>query len=491
MTAVAYDRDAFFIGGKWIKPLSADIVDVISPFTEKPFARVPSGGREDIDAAVAAARKAFDMGPWPRMTVTERLTHVARLHNILERRKEDVAQAITAEMGCPITQSRAIQATVPVKMLSEQMQIARDSYPWNELRRSASGTALVRRVPKGVAALITPWNAPMATIIQKLGPALISGCTIVLKPASLAPLSAYLLANVIEEAGFPAGVVNVITVDRGAAEYLALHPGVDKVTFTGSTDAGRHLAAKCGEILRPITLELGGKSAGIVLADADIADTVESLKLLAFRNSGQICTLKTRILVARQIEAEFVEAMSSMVNALPVGDPSDTENHIGPMVSRKQQGIVASYIDIGIQDGATLVAGGPGRPKGLNHGWFVQPTLFSGVTADARIAQEEIFGPVVSIITYDTEEEAVAIANNSIYGLSGAVFSADVERAISIADGIKTGVVEVNGAAAGFHAPFGGVKQSGLGRESGWEGFECYVEIKSIGVPSDYAKHIA
>lgn len=485
--ATDYSRDTVFIGGAWVKPRSSDVLKVISPFTEQVIATVPSVSREDIDAAVAAAREAFDHGPWPKLPVEERVQAIGRLREIFARRQEDMAQAITAEMGSPITQSRTIQTTVPLMMMDEHSSIARNIVKWSELRQSPSGNALVRRQPKGVAALVTPWNAPMMTVIQKLGPALMAGCTVVVKPASLAPFSAYMLAEFIEEAGFPPGVVNVITCDRAEAEYLVTHPGVNKVTFTGSTGAGRHLASKCGELLRPITLELGGKSAGVILDDADIPAAVEAMRLLSFRNSGQICTLKTRVLASKKREAEVVEALAEMVKSMPVGDPLDENTHIGPMVSEKQRDNVERYIDIGIKEGSKLLAGGPGRPTGLNHGWFVQPTLFAEVDANSRLAQEEIFGPVLSVIAYENEDDAVAIANNSVFGLSGSVFSKDIERAISVADRIKTGVLEVNGSPFGFHAPFGGVKESGMGRESGWEGFEPYVELKAIGVPKDYA----
>lgn len=486
-----YSRDTIYVGGAWITPKSGDKLEVISPFTEVVIATVPKVGREDVDAAVAAAREAFDNGPWPKLPVEERVAHITRLREIFARRQEDMAQAITAEMGSPITQSRTIQTTVPLMMMDEHSRIAREVVKWSELRQSPSGNALVRRQPKGVAALVTPWNAPMMTVIQKLGPALMAGCTVVLKPASLAPFSAYMLAEFIEEAGFPPGVVNVITCDRQEAEYLVTHPGVNKVTFTGSSGAGRHLASKCGELLRPITLELGGKSAGIILDDADIPAAVEAMRLLSFRNSGQICTLKTRVLVSKNKEAEVVEALAEMVKSMPVGDPLDEATHIGPMVSEKQMQNVSRYIEIGQQEGAQMLAGGLGRPAGLNHGWFVQPTLFAGVDADSRLAQEEIFGPVLSVIAYEDEDDAVAVANNSLFGLSGSVFSKDVERAISVADRVKTGVLEVNGSPFGFHAPFGGVKESGMGRESGWEGFEPYVELKSIGVPKDYADNLA
>lgn len=488
--ATNYSRDTMYIDGAWVKSISSKKLDVISPYTEQVIAQVPSANREDIDAAVAAARNAFDHGPWPRMSVEDRVAAVKRLGEVFARRQEEMAQAITAEMGSPITQSRTIQTTVPQMMINEHSEQALNVVKWSEVRQSASGNALVRRQPKGVAALITPWNAPMMTVIQKLGPALMAGCTVVLKPASLAPLSAYLLAEFIDEAGFPAGVVNVVTCDRHEAEYLALHPGVNKVTFTGSTGAGRHLASKCGELLRPITLELGGKSAGIILEDADFDAAVESLRLLSFRNSGQICTLKTRILVPKKHEAQLVEAIGEMVRSMPVGDPLDEKTHIGPMVSEKQRENVERYIDIGMKEGSQLIVGGLGRPQGLNHGWFVQPSLFAGVDPNSRLAQEEVFGPVLAILSYENEEEAIAIANNSDFGLSGSIFSKDIERAVSVADRVKTGVLEINGSPFGFHAPFGGVKDSGMGRESGWEGFEPYVELKSIGLPKDYADAI-
>ncbi len=481
-----FTRNTIYVDGQWVPALGTGKIEVISAFSEQVIATVPQCSREDIDLAVKAARSAFDKGPWPRMSAQERVAVISKLRDIIERRQEDIAQAISAEMGSPITQARTIQASLPVKMLDEQMQIAANEYPWSEIRESATGKALVRRLPKGVAVLITPWNAPLMTTIQKLGPALLAGCSVVLKPASLAPLSAYLLAEMAHEAGIPAGVLNVVTCDRAEAEYLVLHQGVDKVTFTGSTGAGRHLASACGEILRPITLELGGKSAAIITEDADVPAAVEALKMLSFRNSGQICTLKTRILVAQSRAEEFILAFKEMVESLPVGDPANPDTIIGPMVSEKQRNSVARYIEIGLEEGATLVTGGTGRPAGLNHGWFVKPTVFGDVDQNSTIAQEEIFGPVVAITTFETEDEAIDIANNSIFGLSGTVFSKNIERAVSIADRIKTGVVEINGNPFGFHAPFGGVKQSGMGRENGWEGFESYVELKSIGLPRDF-----
>ena len=304
--------DKLFMGGEWIEPISSEMIEVISPYTEQPIATVPSASRTDVDTAVAAARRAFDSGPWPKMAAEERIEAVLRLKAILERRGEELSQIITDEMGSPIAQSRGIQSKVPVLMLEAQTEIAR-SYPWAETRQSATGKALVIRQPKGVAAIIVPWNTPMMATMNKLGPALLSGCTVVLKPAPETPLSAYMLAEMILAAGLPAGVVNVLPADREESEYLALHPGVDKVSFTGSNVAGRTLARKCGELLRPITLELGGKSAGVFLDDADVPSSVEALRMGSFRNSGQVCSLKTRILVSKKREEEVVEALAGLI----------------------------------------------------------------------------------------------------------------------------------------------------------------------------------
>lgn len=478
--------DKLFIGGKWVAPRTTSKIEVISPFSEEPVASVPAASRGDVDAAVAAARLAFDGGPWSEFTLEQRVELVERLKAAFEVRHEALSQTITTEMGSPITQSRTIQTVVPVRMLEAHIEIAQ-TYPWRAIRRTRLGSSLVQRRGKGVVAMIVPWNAPMMATITKLGPALLSGCTVVLKPAPESPLSAYMLAEMIEEAGFPGGVVNVLPADREESEYLALHPGVDKVSFTGSTVAGRHLASRCGDLLRPITLELGGKSAGIILDDADLEQAVESLRLGSFRNSGQICSLKTRLLVPTAREGELLERIADLMDSMPVGDPQDPSTHIGPMVSRRQRDRVESYIQLGIDEGAKVVRGGIGRPEAFNHGWFVKPTVFASVDPEWRIAQEEVFGPVLTVSTYSSEDEAIQIANNSDYGLSGAVFSADIDRAVQIASRIHTGVVEINGSGTGPFGPFGGVKQSGLGREGGPEGFDPYVEIQAIGLPEQYA----
>ena len=483
-------KDSLYIGGRWVAPSSGERIWVISPFTEQEIASVAAAAPGDVDKAVALARQAFDYGPWPRLPMEERIAVVARLREVLALRRDELAQVITDEMGSPITASKTQQAQIPILMLEAFMDIAREM-PLTQLRQSASGNGLVIRQPKGVVAAIVPWNAPMMTIMMKLGPALLTGCCVIVKTAPETALSGNMLGEMLTEAGVPEGVVSVLPADRETSEYLALHPGVDKVTFTGSTLAGRHLASRCGALIRPITLELGGKSAALILDDADVPAAVEALRVGSFRNSGQVCSLKTRVLVSKRRKAEVVEAFSALLDTMPVGDPNDPATQIGPMVSKRQMERVSGYIDKGISEGARLVKGGPGRPAGLNHGWFVRPTVFADVDPDSTIAQEEIFGPVLAISTYEDEDRAVAIANNSVYGLNGSVFSADIERAIGLARRVKTGVVEINGGGVGFRSPIGGVKQSGIGREAGPEGFDPYIEYKAIGLPKAYVDALA
>ena len=481
--------DRLFIDGDWVVPSSEEQIEVISPFTEEVVAHVPSGNKTDIDAAVAAAQRALNHGPWSRTTLADRIAVLERVSQALADNNDLIADVITDEMGCPISQSRPLQANVARVILNSYIELSQQ-YPYSQVRRSSTGNALVTREPVGVVAGIVPWNVPLAITMHKLAPALLSGCTLVLKPAPESPLDAYLLAELLQSAGLPAGVVNVVPADREVSEYLVTHRGVNKVGFTGSTAAGRRIASLCGNDLKKVTLELGGKSAALILDDADLDTTVESLRLGSFRNSGQICTLKTRLVVSKRRENELLDRLTALVGSMPVGDPSDPATQIGPMVSARQRDRVEGYIGIGREEGAKTVVGG-GRPSGLDRGWFVEPTVFSGVTPDMRIAQEEIFGPVVAVLTYDNEDEAVAIANDSPYGLNGSVFSADAEHAFALAQRIRSGTVEVNGSPAGWYAPFGGFKDSGLGREGGLEGFDSYVEIKSVGLPRELADKLA
>ncbi|MCD2197675.1 aldehyde dehydrogenase [Actinomycetospora endophytica] len=477
------DYSAFFIGGRWTTPQGSDTLTVTSPFTGEAIAHVPAASAEDVDAAVAAARRAFDQGEWPRITLDERMQMLGRLSELLGKRTDEIANLVTSEMGCPITLSRSMQAAGPRVLLDSFLELA-PSYPWRAERESATGRALVLREPVGVVAAVVPWNAPLLISVMKLAPALLAGCTVVLKPAPETPLDAYLLAGLLEEAGLPEGVVNVVPADRDVSEHLVTHPQVDKVAFTGSTAAGRRIASLCGHDLKRVTLELGGKSAAVLLDDADLAGAAESLRVGSFRNSGQVCSLKTRVVVPRARQAEFLEAFSAVVGSMPVGDPADPATQIGPLVSARQRERVEGYIAAGRDQGARVVVGG-GRPSGFDAGYFVEPTVFADVAPGMRIAQEEIFGPVVSVLAYDDEDEAVALANDSSYGLNGSVFTGDPGRGVALASRMRTGTVEVNGSPVGFHAPIGGFKSSGIGREAGPEGFDAYVELKSIGLPRD------
>ncbi len=477
------DRDDFFVGGAWQQAHGPESA-VISPMTEEPFATVRLASRADVDLAVSAARDAM-RGEWSRTPVARRLELLRRLRALLDENQEELANIITHEMGCPITQARAIQAKNPLRVLDMLFDVA-ERYPFQELRRSATGTALVMRQPVGVVAAVVPWNMPLSISIQKLAPALLAGCAVILKSSPETPLDAFRLAELVAEAGFPAGSVSVLVADRDVSEYLVTRPEVDKVSFTGSSLAGRRIASLCGDSVRRVTLELGGKSAALVLDDADLDRAVEALRLGSFRNSGQICTLKTRILVPERLEHAFVDRFCAMVASMPVGDPRDPVTQIGPMVSARQRERVEGYIAAGRAEGANPVLGG-GRPQ-IDRGWYVEPTVFTRVDPGSTIAQEEIFGPVASIMTYRTEDEAIAIANDSPYGLSGAVFTADLAHGVAVAKRIRTGTVEINGSPSGFASPSGGFKISGIGRENGVEGLDAFVEMQSVGLPPEHAE---
>jgi betaine-aldehyde dehydrogenase len=478
-----YDR--LFIGGEWVEPATADQIDVISPVTEEQIASVPSGSPADIDRAVAAARAALD-GGWATSSLQDRLDVLHRLRERLAAVGEEMAGLLTDEMGCPITQARNIQVVAPVDIIDSYLQTAQH-YPFREVRRSIKGaTALVMREPIGVVAAVVPWNVPLGIAIGKIVPALLTGCTVVLKPAPETPLDAYFLAELLADAGLPPGVVNVVPADRDTSEYLVTHSDVDKVTFTGSSAAGRRIAALCGQDLRRVTLELGGKSAAVVLDDADLDAAVEVLRLGSFRNNGQICTLKTRILVSSRRHDELVDRLVGLVDSMPVGDPHASETQIGPLVSARQRGIVEGYLESAHAQGAKAVIGG-GRPESITRGWYIEPTVLTAVEPDMRVAREEIFGPVLSVLRYADEDDAVALANDSSFGLNGAVFTADLEHGLEVAARIRTGTVEINGSPSGQSAPMGGVKSSGIGRENGPEGLDAFVEPKAIGLPSELA----
>jgi aldehyde dehydrogenase (NAD+) len=473
-------RDKLFIGGEWVDPSSDSVIEVISPHTEEVVGRVPEAQIADVDRAVAAARETFDQGDWSQAAPEDRIAAVQKFSDLYMARLGDMASIITEEMGSTITFSNLGQAPAAWMMLNTFIEIAK-KFPWEESRAGVlGGDVIVRHEPVGVVAGIVPWNVPQFVTIAKLGPALLTGCTIIMKPAPETPLDAYLMAELLEEAGIPKGVVSVLPAGREVGEHLVRHPGVDKVAFTGSTAAGRRIAGICGEQLKRVSLELGGKSAAIILDDADLAATMEGLKFASFMNSGQACVAQTRILASRAHYDEVVDALSTMVSGLQVGDPNDQATEIGPLVAKRQQERVEKYIALGQEEGAKVVVGGNGLPQGVERGWYVQPTVFANVNNDMRIAREEIFGPVLSVIPFDDVKDAVRIANDSEYGLAGSVWTADVDQGLDIARRVRTGTYAVNQYSMDFVAPFGGYKASGIGREFGKEGIEHYTEVKSI-----------
>ena len=467
-----------------MRPATAATIEVVSPHSEEVVGRVPEAKEADIDRAVAAARAAFDRGPWPWLDAAERAEAMARLLAALHRRSETMAITITTEMGSPISFSNIGQVMAAHMVFDTYVSLAR-TYAFEQLRPGRLGPALVRREPVGVVAAIVPWNVPLFATLLKLGPALAAGATIVIKPAPETPLDAVLLAEAILEAEIPAGVINLVPAGREVGEFLVTHPGIDKVSFTGSTAAGRRVAALCGERLRRVTLELGGKSAAIVCDDADLNATIPGLLPAAVMNNGQACVAQTRVLAPRRRYRDVVDALAAAVGALDVGDPMDPGTIIGPLVAERQRDRVEGYIRLGREEGARVVAGG-GRPAGLRTGWYVEPTVFADVDNGMRIAREEIFGPVVAVIPYEDEADAVRIANDSDFGLSGSVWTADNDRGLDIARRVRTGTYTINGFAMEFGAPFGGFKCSGIGRELGPEGLEAYLEPKTINLPMGY-----
>lgn len=483
MAEDALSRQQLYIGGAWVTPGTTDTIEVISPHTEQPVARVPAPGHAEVDRAVAAARTAFDEGPWPRLDPSERIAVVRELAEHFRPRQEELAQLITTEMGAPITFSRSAHARLPGAMIGAFADVAA-KHPWHETRSGAFGGAVeVYREPVGVVAAIIPWNMPMFLTVAKLVPALLAGCTIVLKPSPETALDAYFMADLLERLALPPGVVSILPGDREVGRYLVAHPGVDKVSFTGSTEAGREVAAACGSALRRVGLELGGKSAAVVLDDADPETVATGIAVAGLMNSGQACVAQTRILLPRSRYHDYVDALAGMVENLAVGDPFDPATRIGPMVTERQQLRVSGYIEQGRREGARPLVGGIGFPDGLDRGWYVRPTLFVDVDNGMRIAQEEIFGPVLGAIAYDDEDDAVRLADATEYGLSGSVWTADIERGRTVARRIRSGTLGINQAySMDPAAPFGGVKASGIGREFGPEGLDGFLDTKSVSV---------
>jgi acyl-CoA reductase-like NAD-dependent aldehyde dehydrogenase len=466
-------RDKLYIDGAWVTPAGTETLKVLDSATEEVIGTVQLATAADVDVAVRAARAAFE--DWSQVSASERAKFTSRIGEALGARMAEIAQLISREVGMPLNLSMMIQAGLPISTFLSMADVV-EQITWEE----RIGNSLVVREPVGVVGAITPWNYPLHQVAAKVAPALAAGCTVVVKPSEVAPLNAFLLADVIHDVGLPAGVFNLVSGGAAVGEAIASHPGVDMVSFTGSTRAGRRVSELAAQTVKRVALELGGKSANVILEDANLAKAVSTGVTMCFLNSGQTCSAWTRMVVPRSRLAEVEEiARREAEEAIP-GNPLADGTRLGPLVSAIQRDRVRSYIQKGIDEGAKLITGGVEAPDGLETGYFVRPTVFSEVRTNMTIAQEEIFGPVLSILPYDTEEEAIAIANDSAYGLAGAVWAADPERAKEVARRIRTGQVDINGGSFNPLAPFGGFKQSGHGRELGRFGLEEFLEIKSL-----------
>lgn len=474
------DYAELYIDGGWAVPSGSSVIEARSASTLELLGTVPEGVEADVDAAVAAARRAFDDPQgWSRWEPKRRAEVLERFAAALEKRAPETARRVSSQNGMPISLAQQFEGGFPPVLVRYFAGLVADS-PQVETRPGLlGGASRIVREPIGVVGAIVPWNVPQALTFLKLGPALAAGCTVVLKPAPETVLDAFGVAEAAHEAGLPAGVLNIVPGGRELGAHLVQHPQVDKIAFTGSTAAGRSIAETCGRLLRPVTLELGGKSAAIVLDDADLSATIESFFASTLLNNGQICWLNTRVLAPRSRYTEIVDIVTGLAKSLTIGDPLDESTQMGPLVSSRQRDRVEGYIEKGRAEGARLTAGG-GRPAGLDTGWFVEPTVFADVDNNQTIAQEEIFGPVLSVIPYGDVDEAVAIANDSEYGLGGTVWTTDPERGESVARRMATGTVGLNAYGNDPSAPFGGIKSSGLGRELGPEGLAAYQVLKTV-----------
>jgi len=477
------ERPELFVGGRWVRPKGTERVEVRNPATGAHVGSASLASPADIDDAVAAARSSFDSGVWAGASPERRAEVLTLAADLLEKRALELATSITSELGCPIWFSERAHVPNPIRQLRYYADLA-EAFGYDERRTDGVNTSIVTQEPVGVVAAITPWNGPLSTPALKVAPALAAGCSVVLKPPPETPLTAYALAEALTEAGLPEGVLSIVPADREAGQYLVDHRDVDKIAFTGSTAAGKKIMAAAAARIARVTLELGGKSAAVILDDADIDKVIPALLPMALMVNGQACIAQTRVLVPASREAEIVDVLAQALSAQRVGDPMEPETTIGPMVSERQRDRVEGYVSTGRDEGARVVVGGsrPRLPAALADGWFVAPTLLAEVDNAMRVAQEEIFGPVLAVIAYHDDREAVAIANDSRYGLSGSVWSSDEERALGIARRIRTGMVSLNGRPQAFGTPFGGFKESGVGREMGPEGFRSYLETKSIAV---------
>ncbi len=464
----------FYVGGKWVEPAGTGTIEVINASTEEVMGRVPAGTTEDVDRAVAAARAAFE--GWAATPLQTRVDLCSAIGRKLQERAQEIAVLIAQELGTPIKLSMMIQAGLPAITFGSMEHLV-EQLPWEQ----RIGNSLVVREPVGVVGAITPWNYPLHQLAAKVAPAMLAGCTVVVKPSEVAPLNAFILASIMEEVGVPPGVFNLVTgYGPVVGEAIASHPDVDMVSFTGSTRAGRRVSEVAAATVKKVALELGGKSANVILDDADLQQAVVDGLKKCYLNSGQTCSALTRMLVPRD-RLGMVEAIAAAtVPHFKVGNPLDLETALGPLASEVQRTRVREYISLGLSEGAKLVCGGVQAPEGLGRGYFVAPTVFSHVTSEMTIAREEIFGPVLSIMPYDTENDAIRIANDSLYGLAGGVWSGNAERALRVARRLRTGQVEINGAAFNPLAPFGGYKQSGHGRELGPYGVLEFTQVKAV-----------
>ena len=475
---IAHPRE-FFIGGAWTPPSGDAVIDVITPSTEALFLQVAKAETADIERAVSAARTAFDKGPWPRLTHAERAAYLQEIAKQWGARAGDLATIWTSEMG--ILKSMADLHARFIPGVYKSYAAMADSFPFEERHKPRAGgkVGLLVREPVGVVAAIIAWNGPAPMIAQKVAPALLAGCTVILKAAPEAPGAAYLFAEICEAAGLPPGVVNVVTADRDVSEQLVRHPGVDKISFTGSSAAGKRIAAICGERIARYTLELGGKSPAIVLDDYDLGAAAETLSGTIRMMTGQICSMLTRVVVSRRRQDELLEALKASFSTIKVGDPFAPETEMGPVATARQRDRVEGYIAKGIAEGARLVSGGR-RPAHLDRGFFVEPTVFADVDSKMTIAREEIFGPVISVLAAEDEDHAIAIANDNPYGLNATVFTNDAERAYRVARRLQSGTVGHNGFRTDYTIAFGGFKQSGIGREGATEGLLPFLETKTV-----------